>query len=254
MKFFILISILFSNVWAQDNFMETGINQFSNKESYFNFQMGLEQLAFKSNFDYQGKTQTIKPDNTEYINMTNLKIGRDFNYKGYVLGIKTGGFFGYSQDNDVAKVSESIDIKAQSMSDTDKIYGVDVGAHLAFYKTEFAKVYLEPFIEFTTGAGRAILDRNYSFTANGTIGDEFFNARSEESFTYNRWGAGVNLVSYRGIYSFFKVTQSDFLIANRKVKGEQKIDTAGKSQINEDNDVNDFYQVFSGSIGFGLFF
>jgi hypothetical protein len=246
--------MLISSAWAQDNFMEVGVNEFSNKESYFNFQMGLEQLPYESNFDYAGKTQTIKSDKTEFINMTNLKIGRDFNYKGYVIGFKTGGFFGYSQDNDVAKVSESIDVKAQSMRDTNKIYGVDFGAHLAFYKAEFRSVYLEPFIEFTTGAGRAILDRNYSFTDNGTIADEFFNARSEETFTYNRWGVGVNLVSYKGIYSFFKVTQSDFLIANRTIKGEQKIDSQGKSKIDVDNDINDFYQVFSGSLGFGLFF
>ncbi len=263
MKIFVIIPILFSvQVWASDNFMEFGNVNFGRdfkEKSKWIVKAGVDYIQYPAVLPkFEGQHETIESKSTDDLNGYNLSFGRDFYIGGgFSTLFSIGAQYSRTVDKVIGKAAEDIDL---DFSQTTTAYQVSIlEASLAFnYMLDYKIVDIQPFIEFGVGAGQSELEKEYKSIGLSTVtdGDEDYDMKVKEDFALTRVSLGVNLISYKGLMSYFKFTGISYLKTNRETTGRYKAyQTSSVTEVkNQEDDLSETATVGMVSVGIGRYF
>ena len=263
MKTFILglLVILIPTTYAEDQFLEFGDKTFAseklNKSKWY-FKLGADYMEYISSLpEYDGINEDIEEDQKEYVTGLGLAFGRDLYFGGGVsanLGIS--GSYWKTLQEDVGKATEDFDFDAANYRRSYSIAQLEVhlGLNYLFQVTE--SVYLQPFVEGAAGAGTARVEREYERVEIEAGNDEYFDYVTEEIFTTARASLGLNVISFNGLMSYFKVSSIIYTVSERETTGDSKL--AGSDTITtfdeKEEDLADTNTVLMASVGIGYMF
>jgi hypothetical protein len=221
--------------FAQDDgfmvFGEKGYLQQKKKESKFILEMGANYLSYPTALpSFDGKHESFKQDQDVMIWGTDITWGYEQHLFGdFSTTIRFGGFYNKTLNETKGKAAEDIALDVASITSEYEIYGAQASLSLN-YLVDNSFLAFQPFAEFGLGKGFAIIDEEYEFDGAAPDPAEVYDVRIKEDFTTARISIGVNFISSRGLYSYFKASQTSLLFGERDIQAD--IAVGGSSTAN----------------------
>lgn len=260
--FLLLLIFSTSVVRADDNFLDFGDKEFAKlktEESKWFVKSGLEYIAYRSMMpDYKGEHETFKEGQIHDVVGYGLGIGREFYFtNGFSSSFSIGLTYAKTLSREAGQAHPDIDLEVATTRKGHYITSIEAQGSLN-YLFDFTVVDVQPFIEGSVGVGQAELEFQYQREpVDGTADDaEDYDVTSEENFTYTKVSLGLNLISYKGLTSYFKVTSALMIILDREIKGDSNV--SGTNTVidldSKDNNLNETVTMTMASVGLGYMF
>lgn len=243
-------------------FLEVGDKQFSKtklKESRWDIAISADMLRYGAVFPlFDGKYEQVKDGMSYDLYGANVNFGREFYFgAGFSTEIKLGVMSINNSEEKKGLGSEDVKI---TISDLEVKHsgqlgyaGIDLG-----YLIETKYVIFQPFIGAEFGVGKVTAEKNYKAEAIPTItnSDELYDFRVVEDVNFNRLSLGVKFISFKGIYSVFKVSSTTFSPSKRVTTGTYKKygeTNTVRSDLKDTKPIKGDAEIV-GSLGFGYLF
>lgn len=249
--------------YAADNFLEFGDVDFGRdfkEKSKWIFKTGAEYIKFPSALpEFDGKHETVKKGEIGELNGHTLSIGRDFYISnGVSTALYITGIYSKTLDKVIGKAAEDIDFDLAETRTAHQLAAYEASVSIN-YIFDYKIVDIQPFIEFGAGAGSVEVEKQYSrlnITDLETNGDEEYDVSTKEEFAFSRISLGVNLISYKGLMSYLKVSSMQMLKTSRETEGVIK--EFGTTTITDvsskEKDLSETEMVTMVSVGLGMYF
>lgn len=258
----ILVFLSVCTAFGDEGFMNFGNTEFSKTktlESKWVFKLGTESMRYQLTLpEFEGEDDSFQEKSFEDIIGMGLGFGRDF-YLGAGFSFNLGlGLTYINTLNQDKGGAEDLEIEVSSTRKKLLYTSGEVTAAIS-YIFDNKYVDIQPFIEGSAGIGRTEINYKYQrLPIGGDINSELYNVDSLEEFSLAKVGIGLNLIGYRGLISYLKVTTAKVFFNKRTISGESNLygtndvisyDTSGK-----ESEVDDEATVTMASLGIGYMF
>lgn len=183
-----------------------------------------------------------------------LGLAREMSLKnGFSATIGAGAFYNKSWKEQIDKASPNLDEIVKNYKRDTELVGGQVNLNVNYLlNTSFAT--LQPFIGVAAGAGVANTDVNYTYDLGPSSIQESYKGTVEEDFNFLKYGLGINVISQKGILSYFSVYQNQYSVNKRSEKATKKENGATSQIVNTTKNVNELTRYLSLNIGIGYRF
>ena len=245
----------------EDNFLSFGNDKFSKekaKKSKWSFKVGAEYIGYKASFPaFSGINDSLRGDELQDVLGIGFSFGREFYLgHGFAFGLGLGITYAKTLSRNISNAAADLDVKIANTRRSDLITTGEIQGSIS-YLFDNKLVDIQPFLEGAIGFGAAKLDYEYNredLENNGM--DESYRANSDEVFTITKLSLGLNLISYKGLVSYIKVTTAMLLYSDQDIEGRFK--PAGTTTITDLTPADDAEEktsfVTMASIGLGYLF
>lgn len=256
-KGFILIIAISLNAFCDDGFMEFGEKGYfeqNKKKSKWIFEMGANYLQYPSALpEFDGVHEEYKKDKNLLIWGTDINWGYEQHLAGgFSTTIRIGGFYNKTIGEVTGKAADDIDLDAASIDSEYELYGAQASLSLN-YLVDNSFLPFQTYAEFGVGKGFSIIDEKYEFEGALTDPEDLYDVKIKDDYTSARLSIGINFISSRGLFSYFKATQTSYLFTNRKINAEITQDgiptsNSGKSTLKDETASSLTYAIGMGAL------
>lgn len=258
----VLLTLSFSS-FAEDEFMNFGNKNFSETKalaSKWVFKVGIDYTAYKTTLpEYKGRHDSIRNGELEEVLGLGLSYGREFYIgKGFSASLSLGISYAKSLQREIGGADE-LDIEVASTRKSHLISSGEIQGSIN-YMIDYSLVDIQPFLEISAGIGKTELDYEYNREPleEATIpnSSENYDVSSEEIYNLAKASIGMNIISFNGLVTYFKVTTVKLFIHERNIKGSSNL-FATPIVVNyndKDDKVKDEISITMASIGLGYMF
>jgi hypothetical protein len=248
--------------WSKDNFLEFGDINFGRdfkEKSKWLFKSGAELINYPTVLpEFDGEHENIGDSERNELNGYGLNFGRDFYLtNGFSTLITVGAYYSKTLDKTIGKAAQDIDLDFSETRTAHQLSAYE--AAIAFnYIFDYKIVDIQPFIEVGAGVGSAKTEKQYKSIGltSVTNGSENYDVTVNEDFTFSRVSLGVNLISYKGLMSYLKLTSMQIDKSSRKIEGNSNAyQSATVIDISSDEkNLKESETVTMVSVGIGRYF
>lgn len=225
----ILFLILIPSIgFPKENFLEFGNVNFGRdfkEKSKWVMKSGVELISYPSVLpEFEGEHENIADSEVNELNGYGLSFGRDFYIgKGFSSLITLGAYYSKTLDKTVGKAAEDIDLDFSETRTAHQLTAYEAAIALN-YIYDYRLIDIQPFVEFGAGVGSAKIEKEYNSIGLTSVanGSEDYDVLVEEEFAFSRVSLGVNLISYKGLMSYIKLTSMQVTKSSRETTGESK--------------------------------
>lgn len=258
----LLLFFLFSfNTFAEE-FLEFGDKNFAaekTEESKWMLRSGFQFLSYPTALpEFDGQHDKTQTGDLNDLYGLNLAVGREIYWgAGLSSTLLIGGTYFRGIDRNVGIAAEDIDLDVANTRISSAIYTYEASLSLN-YLFDNEVVDFQPFVEFGAGAGNAQVEKEYTRKAlpTETNGSEDYDIRTDEDFLFSRVSLGLNIISFKGIVTYLKVSALSLSKTNRKTTGSSKLynsATVVNQNANEEN-LSESETLTTATIGMGYLF
>jgi hypothetical protein len=242
-KFFICTLVLLSaSLRGQEMpLSETSVDpeekDFKVRESHWVTTFGAEQLNYELPYEFAGVKKNFSPGKRS-LTGGRFGIGRELYLGGgFFIAPKVEAFYvGTLFENIKSAGPEEEDIDISGIKNSGSLYGAEAGGSLSWmfdFKTknpfmdEMVSMALEFVVEAGVGKAKAYNKRYYYYDLTGTA-VENYTSIVEDELSYNRLGAGVNILSgTSGFFLYLRSSVTNFDVTKREIRTTQLDNGAG---------------------------
>ncbi|HXH32585.1 MAG TPA: hypothetical protein VNJ01_17435 [Bacteriovoracaceae bacterium] len=201
--------------------------KFLKKTSHWVFNFNFEYLKYDVPFAFAGEKKNIRPENRDFFG-GRFGFGRElFLRPGIISTTRLDGYFNGTLDLTNLKGGDDEDAEVFSKYKREGyLYGLDINQTLGYLfemKTknpmmeDMTYLTIEPYVLAGVGAARAFNSVVYEYDLTVV---EKYNVEINDDLANFRLGIGLNFTSNLGYFFNIGVTQNNYKILERKLKGE----------------------------------
>jgi hypothetical protein len=195
------------------------------EKSKWVFKSGVELINYPSVLpEFDGQHENISDSERNELNGYGLSFGRDFYISnGFSTLLSFGAYYSKTLDTTIGKAAEDIDLDFSETRTAHQLSAYEASVALN-YIFDYKIVDVQPFVEFGVGVGTAKTQKEYNSIGltSVTNGSEDYDVTVDEDFSLTRISLGVNLISYKGLMSYLKLTSMQISKTDRKTEGSSK--------------------------------
>lgn len=257
-RIFIAMIALSAISYSSDEFMEFGEKGYfdkNKKESKILFEMGANYIDYPTALpSFSGKHQSYNQDKKVYIWGTDLTWG----YEQHLFGslsttLRFGGFYNKTFDETKGQAAKDIKIDKAFVQSKYEIYGAQASLSLN-YLVDNSVLPFQPFVEFGLGKGFSVIDETYDFKGAGTDPKEKYDVNVKEDFASAKVSVGINFISSKGLFSYFKASQASLLFNRRKINTDISVGGVDDARNGDSTESNKTASSTSYALGLGILF
>jgi len=258
---FFLFGFTFNSFSMEDNFLSFGNKNFAkekSKKSKWSFKTGAEYIGYKGSLPrFVGVHDTIRNGDLQDVLGIGFSFGREFYLgRGFALGLGLGLTYAKTLSRDISNAASDLDIEIANTRRSHLFTTGEIQGSISYlFDNKFVDI--QPFVEGAMGIGFAELDYEYNREPeDGANSDENYRARSDEAFALTKFSLGLNLISYKGLVTYIKVTTAMLLINNRDIDGSVKpAGVTGRTDLSSSSgDIEETSFLTMASLGLGYLF
>ena len=252
----------FSSFAIENDFLSFGNKDFvkeKSKKNKWSFKLGAEYIGYKASFpEFSGINDSFRSGDLQDVLGIGFSFGREFYLgRGFSAGLGLGLTYAKTLSRDIDNAAADLDIEIANTRRSDLITTGEIQGSIS-YLFDNKLVDVQPFLEGSIGLGFAKLDYEYNREdlENMNNMDESYRASSDEVFTLTKLSLGLNLISYKGLVTYIKVTTAMLLYNDQDIEGRFK--PAGTTAVTDltpadDNEKQTAF-ITMGSLGLGYLF
>ena len=250
-----------SAILADMDFLNFGNKNFAKdktEQGKWFFKTGMEYLRYRSTFpEFSGQHEGISKNEEEDVWGYGIYFGRELYFgAGISSSITLGAAYHKTLNKELAKAAEDIDYDVANTRKGHQVLTYEATITLN-YLFDNKVVDVQPFIEGGLGVGNARIEKYYQRKpVPDAASAEEYDVVTEEVFTYTKIGIGMNIISFEGFASYFKVSTILTSISERNTKGDSVAygTTTPVSYDTKKKDLNESASMTTASIGIGYMF
>lgn len=235
---------------------------FNPRKSHWLINFNFEGLNYHTDYEFQGARKKFEPKDDFLIGARMGFGGELYLGAGFMTSTRVEGYYDAKLFKRDLKADPNVpDVVFSEDKITSQLIGGDIVQSLSFLfdmKTknplfdQWSYLTVEPFIEAGLGMGWAYNRRNYRYQT-GVV-DEVYRKRTTEDLTNLRFGAGIHFTSRSGYFFTMRVTQNNYDVTKKSVKGFQRLTGGSEVDLGNANPSKNLDPIMVYSLGGGVKF